>query len=240
MQGSVVVRTFSIAMIVIAVLGVVSAIDLISARNVGLRIQRITSRYLEIYGGVARVNVYSTEEAYRTRQYITEKTLGLHDEGSDRDSTVARLKELDSKVRENLRDARSAAAEELDSSDPLIDHAKLARIAERLAQIDIDERTHLNRQLKVIQAMDREDMSTFRESFGDIIKWRARYDDYIDQTRWMAFEAAQDAGEQVANFQKRSAFISVGLLALAGAITIIVAWFLSRTMVRLKSAEQRA
>lgn len=232
MRGSIVVRTFSMAMVLIAVLAVVSVIDLLAARNVGLRVQRITGSYLAMDGGVARADAYSTEEAYRTRQYIAAKTLGLHDPGSNPDATIADLKDLEGKIDESLADARDATVTEMYNSDPLIDQDALKRIAGRIARIQTNEHSDLVRQVDLIQAYDRGDKATFRQSFGDLAKWRAGYDEYLDATRWMVFHAAQDAGDHVARYQKKSAFFSVGLLALAGALTIVMAWFLSQKMVR--------
>ena len=232
MRGSVAVRTFSVAMVVVAVLVVVSVVDLLSARNVGLRVQRVTTSFLTIYGGVARANVYSTEQAYRTRQYIAEKSLGLHEEGSDRASTISRLRELDGKVGEALSNAENAMAIEAGDSDPLVDHATLTQIRERLARIGANEGSHLRRQVALIQALDSGDTANFQKSYSELTKWRAGYDDYIDATRWMVFHAAQDAGEHVAQYQKKNAFFSVGLLALAGALTIVMALFMSHKMVR--------
>ncbi len=232
MRISVATKIFSIAAVVIVAMAIVSLISLLSARNVGLGIQRVTSGYLTIYGGISRVNVYSTEEAYRTRQYITEKALGLHHAGSDFDSSVARLRVLDGLVKRNLAEARQTTARELANPDPLIDKATLARIDERLDRIETQESTHLQRQVALMQALQDGDMGAFQDRFDDLTKWRADYDSYIDQTRLMVFRAGQDAGRQVAAAQRRAMVFSVTLLALACALAIGAALLLSRQLVR--------
>ena len=231
MQISVATKIFAIAVIVIAAMTVVSFVNLASARDVGLGIQRITSGYLQVYDAAAQAHVYSTEQAYRMRQYIAAKALRLGHAGSERDATAKRLNWLDAQVQTSLAAARRITAQELKSHDPLVDKAQLARIDERLLRLETEERDHLPRQLKLLDAMERGDTATFNEGFSDLTKWRAGYDDYIDETRKMVFAAAHDAGQQVVQRQTRVTVFSVALLALAGALAVGMALVLSRQLV---------
>ncbi|HEX3367058.1 adenylate/guanylate cyclase domain-containing protein [Phenylobacterium sp.] len=232
MNVSVAAKIFLIAATVVVAMTIVSVVNLISSRNVSLGIQRITSGYLNIYGDAATINVYTTEEAYRTRQYILEKTLGLHHPGNDLPSTVARLQVLDDLVHKNLVEARRITARELSNPDPLVDKAQLARIDERLTWIENEEKSHLDRQVKLITALDHGDMAQFNEGFSDLTKWRANYDSYMDTTRSMVFAAASDAGRQVTVHQARAMDVSVALLTLACVLAIGTALVLARQLVR--------
>jgi class 3 adenylate cyclase len=232
MRLSVAAKIFSIAVMVIVAMAVVSGVNLISARNVADGIQRITGVYLEIYGAAARVNVYSNEEAYRTRQYITEKALGMHHAGSDRDATLARLRALDRVVQASLVDARARAAKELAETTGAAESAAMARIDERLARLQAQERDHLAVQTRLIDAYDRGDMAQFNERFDALTQWRAQYDPEVDQTRWMIFTAAREAGREVTRVQREATIFSVALLVLAGVLALGAALVLSRQLVR--------
>src|SRR3954470_23752436 len=143
MQSSIRKQILGIAVGLIVLMAIASVLSTVMARKVAHQLDELTTKYVEAYGHLARMNIRSLEQALALRRMVIAKMQSPPD-----DAGFADLQKVyEAKGREIGQEAEAARAQInaiIADVSTESDNARLARIDDRIDTVNMDLRRHLS------------------------------------------------------------------------------------------------
>ena len=220
-------RILAIAVGLIVLMAVTSVLSTVMTRKVAHQLDELSTKYVEAYGHLARMNVRSLEQALSVRRMVIAKTQSPPD-----DAVFAeRQKVYEAKGQEIEQEAQAARAlinAIIDDKSTDSDNARLGRIDDRIENVVSDLRRRLNEENKVlIPLLTAGNFAEVRASLTRADTLRDEFNQKVEQIRAdMMAQVRSDAVVTMRDQQKAIA-ISTILTVLAAILGLIFAIFVS-------------
>ena len=230
-------QIIGIAVGLIALMIITSALSMMMAGRVGHLLDELTTRYIPAYGNLARTDVRSLERALALRRMIIAKMAEPPDEAS----YAKYLSTFQTKSPEV--DQEAAAARKLivaiieDTSTPS-DNAALARIDSRIETAVSDLRRHLNDEdAQLLSRLEARDVAEVQHSLVRADALRDEFSQKIDAIRADMLGQVYASTATIKSDQQQTILISAIVTALAAilglAVSIIISTGITRPVRRL-------
>ncbi|HMM92708.1 MAG TPA: adenylate/guanylate cyclase domain-containing protein [Bradyrhizobium sp.] len=220
-------RILGIALGLIFLMAVTSAFSTVMTRNIAHQLDELSSRYVEAYGHLARMNVRSLEQALALRRMVIARMQSPPDDAG----FVERQKLYDAKgieVEKEAQAARDLINAIIDDTSTASDNARLGRIDDRIENVTTDIRRYLAEEYKTL--MSQLDAGNFPEARASLARSDAFRDEFTEKVesirKDMMAQVRSDA-EVTMRAQKTAIAISVVLTALASVLGLLFAMFVS-------------
>jgi class 3 adenylate cyclase len=225
-------KILGIAVGLIVLMAITSALSTVISRKVAHQLDELSTKYVEAYGHLARMNIRSLEQALALRRMVIAKMQSPPDEAGFAD----RQKIYEAKGLEIDREAEAARAlinAIIEDTTTDSDNAKLGRIDDRIDNVNKDLRRYLkeesDRLLSLFAA------GNFPEIRANLARTDALRDDFIKKTEEirsdMLGQVRSDAMVTMRD-QQRAITISVILTTLAAILGLTFSTFVSTGIAR--------
>jgi class 3 adenylate cyclase len=222
----------SIAVGLIILMIITSALSMVMAGKVGHLLDELTMRYIPAYGHLARMDIRSDERALALRRIIIAKM----QEPPDEARYAAQLKVFQAKSLEV--DQEAAAARKLvaaiieDISTPS-DNAALARIDSRIETAVSDLSQHLDDETaQLLARLDARDLPEVRRSLARVDSRHDEFNQKIDAIRRDMLAQVYLSTATIMRDQQRAIWISAIVTALAAILGLTVSIMISTNITR--------
>jgi hypothetical protein len=140
-------RILGIAIGLIFLMAITSALSTVMTRKIAHQLDELSSRYVEAYGHLARMNIRSLEQALALRRMVIAKMQSPPDDAG----FVERQKVYEAKGQEIEQEARAARTlinAIIEDTSTESDNARLGRIDDRIEHANGDLRRYLGEEYK--------------------------------------------------------------------------------------------
>ncbi len=139
-------RILGIALGLIVLMAVTSVLSTVMTRRIAHQLDELTTKYVEAYGHLARMNIRSLEQALALRRMVIAKMQSPPDiPGFAERQTVYETKGLE--IHQEAQAARALINAIIDDLSTPSDNARLGRIDDRIETVDNDLRRYLNEEI---------------------------------------------------------------------------------------------
>src|SRR5262245_12832432 len=225
-------KIVGIALGLIVLMVVTSALSIVMALTVGGLLDELTTKYVPAYGHLARTNVRSLERALALRRMVIAKMQTPPDEAG----YVARLKIFDDKGQDVAREA--AAARQLiasiiaDANTPS-DNVALARIDTRIEEAVTDLTRHMNEETAaLLSPLEARDFPEVRRALERVDGLRDEFNQKVDSIRADMLAQVSASSATIIRNQKHAILISAVVTALAAILGLVFALLVSSGITR--------
>jgi adenylate cyclase len=220
-------RILGIALGLIFLMAITSALSMVMTRKVAHQLDELSSRYVEAYGHLARMNVRSLEQALALRRMVIAKTQTPPD-----DTGFAERQKLyedkGSEVENEARAARVLINEIIDDTSTASDNARLGRIDDRIENVITDLRRYLAEEYnKLLSLLDAGNFVEARASLARSDAFRDEFTQKVESIRKDMMAQVRSDAEATMRDQKTAIAISVTLTILASVVGLLFALFVS-------------
>ncbi|MEH2525313.1 class 3 adenylate cyclase [Bradyrhizobium sp. AZCC 2176] len=225
-------RILGIALGLIFLMVVTSALSTVMTRKIAHQLDELTTKYVEAYGHLARMNVRSLEQAVVVRRMVVAKVQTPPDETAfANQQTVyeAKGREID----EEAQAARALIIAIIDDPTTVSDDAKLGRIENRIETVTSDLRRYLDEENKRMwPLLEAGNMMEVRASLGRADALRDEFNQKIEEIRLdMMGQVRSDASVTMRD-QQRAIVVSAIVTTLAAILGLTFALFVSTGITR--------
>ena len=171
-------RILGIALGLIFLMAITSALSTVMTRKIGHQLDELSSKYVEAYGHLARMNVRSLEQALALRRMFIAKVQTPPDEAG----FVERQKLYDAKgieVEEEAKAARALINAIIDDTSTASDNARLGRLDDRIENVITDLRRYLAEEYKKLLSLL--DAGNFVEARASLARSDAFRDEFTEK-----------------------------------------------------------
>jgi class 3 adenylate cyclase len=224
-------QIIGIAVGLIVLMACASILSMLMARQEGDRLEQLTTRYIPVYGHLARANIRSLERAAAFRRMVIDSILAPVDEprfAADRSVFDAKGAEV---VRE-LQAARTLVAGAIEQD--LFAHAKaLVRMDSRIEAVQSDYRRHLNEEIdRLLPLLGGGDSKSIADGLTRVDALRDELNLKLDGIRSEMLDVLRSDAVATLRNQHHVMLISVVLTALAALLGLVFATLVSTGMIR--------
>ena len=225
-------RILGIALGLIFLMVVISALSTVMTRKIAYQLDELTTRYVEAYGHLARMNVHSLEQAVVVRRMVIAKTQTPPDEAafaSQQTVYNAKGREID----EEAQAARALITAIIDDPTTVSDDANLGRIENRIETVTGDLRRYLDEEdMRMWPLLEAGNMAEVRASLARADALRDEFNHKIEVIRQeMMAQVRGDATVTMRN-QQRAIVVSAVVTTLAAVLGLTFAFFVSSGITR--------
>jgi class 3 adenylate cyclase len=220
-------RILGIAIGLIFLMAITSALSTVMTRKIAHQLDELTTKYVEAYGHLARMNVHSLEQAVVVRRMVVAKIQTPPDEtafASQQTVYEAKGKEID----EEAQAARALIIAIIDDTTTVSDDAKLGRIENRIETVTSDLRRYLDEESKRMwPLLEAGNMPEVRASLARADALRDEFNRKIEEVRQDMMEQVRIDATVTMRDQKRAIAVSAIVTALAAILGLTFALFVS-------------
>ncbi|WP_200941143.1 adenylate/guanylate cyclase domain-containing protein [Afipia sp. Root123D2] len=211
---------------------ITSAISMVLSSKVAHYLDELTSKYVQTYGHLSRMNVRSVEQALAVRQMAIAKMQSPPDDAA----YAERRKVYEAKgieVGQEADAARKLINEIIDDVTTVSDDAILARIDSRIESVNKDTRRYLDEENeRLFRIFESRDFEAMRTGLVRVDALRSDLNQKIDAIRSdMLREVRADAVVTMRN-QQRTIFVSAIVTGLAAILGLVVSILVSTGITR--------
>ncbi len=225
-------RILGIAIGLIFLMVIISALSTVMTRKIAHQLDELTTKYVEAYGHLARMNVRSLEQAVAVRRMVFIKIQAPPDETAFADQQTiyeAKGREID----QEAQAARALIIAIIDDPTTVSDDAKLGRIENRIETITSDLRRYLDEEHKRIwPQLDSGNMPEVRASLVRTDALRDEFNRKIEEIRHDMLEQVRSDAAVTMRDQQRAIVISAIVTMLAAILGLTFAFFVSTGITR--------
>ena len=222
----------SIAVGLIILMIITSALSMVMARKVGHLLDELTMRYIPAYGHLARTDIRLDERELALRRMIIAKMQEPSDEAgyaTQFNVFQARSSEVD----QEAAAARKLIAAIIEDVSTPSDNAALARIDIRIEMAVSDLTRHLNDEsAQLFAQLDARDLPEVRRSLARVDGFRDEFNQKIDQIRRDMLAQVYVSTATIMRDQQRAIWISAIVTALAAILGLTVSNMVSTGITR--------
>jgi class 3 adenylate cyclase len=224
-------QIIGIAIGLIVLMACASILSMLMAKQEGDRLEQLTTRYIPVYGHLARANIRSLERAAAFRRMVIDSILAPVDEprfAGDRSVFDAKGAEV---VRE-LQAARTLVAGAIEQD--VFAHAKaLVRMDSRIEAVQSDYRRHLNEEIdRLLPLLGAGDSKSIADGLRRVDALRDELNLKLDGIRSEMLDVLRSDAAATLRNQQQVILISVVLTALAALLGLVFATLVSTGMIR--------
>jgi class 3 adenylate cyclase len=225
-------KILGIAVGLIVLMAVTSVLSTVIARKVAHQLDELSSKYVEAYGHLARMNVHSLEQALALRRMVIAKMQSPPDEAA----FAERQKEYEADRVEIGKDAEAARAlinSIIDDITTDSDNAALGRIDDRIDIANSDLSRHLTEESDLLWPLfEARNFTEIRATLARADALRDEFNQKIEEIRRdMMAQVRADALVTMRD-QQRAIGISAVLTVLAAILGLLFSVFVSSSIER--------
>jgi adenylate cyclase len=230
-------KVFSVALVLMVLVGTVAWINASSTRQVDSLITSVNEVYMPAYGDLARSNVRAVEEGLFVRRLIINRLIAPDDH-----KALAELKaaadEKATQTQAELADARQLIGREITKRRSPEDIAQLSRLDARIEFLQTRHKEYEAARAAVEAAVEAGDTTAWGEKIQELDQVRALLNGELDHTRRDMMKLAAGFGQKVELAQASAArygliLLILGLVlgaAMAALIAAALVWPLRRLL----------
>lgn len=220
-------RILGIALGLIFLMAITSALSTVMTRKVAHQLDELSSKYVEAYGHLARMNVRSLEQALALRRMVIAKMQSPPDEAA----FAERQKVYEAKAGEIDQEAKAASAlinaiiaDETTASD----NARLGRIDDRIENVNGDLRRYLREEYeRLLSRLEAGNFADVRSSLARNDELRDEFSQKVEQIRMDMMDQVRADAVVTMRDQQTAIMISLILTVLAAVIGLLFSLFIS-------------
>jgi class 3 adenylate cyclase len=220
-------RIIGIALGLIFLMAITSALSTVMTRRIAHQLDELSSKYVEAYGHLARMNVRSLEQALALRRMV----IASMQTPPDQAGFIERQKLYEAKgieVEQEAQAARALINAIINDPSTVSDDARLGRIDDQIENVINDLRRYLSEEYQRLLPLL--DASHFPEATASLTRTDALRDEFTQKVenirKEMMAQVRRDA-ELTMRDQKSTIAISMVLTALASILGLFFAVFVS-------------
>jgi len=220
-------RILGIAIGLIFLMAITSALSTVMTRKIAHQLDEFSSKYVEAYGHLARMNVRSLEQALALRRMAISKMQMPPDHAgfAERQNIYEGMwKEID----QEAKAARALINAIIDDSSTESDNAKLGRIDDRIEHVSSDLRRYLDDEYKRLLPLL--EAGNFTQAGTSLMRSDALRDEFnrkIDEIRSDMLAQVRADAKVTMRDQNTAIVISVILTVLASVVGLLFSFFVS-------------
>ncbi|NOJ48729.1 adenylate/guanylate cyclase domain-containing protein [Bradyrhizobium archetypum] len=225
-------RILGIALGLIVLMAITSVLSTVMTKRIAHQLDELTTKYVEAYGHLARMNVRSLEQAVVVRRMVIARMQTPSDKAAFADQQIlyeAKGREID----QEAQAARVLINAIINDPTTVSDDAKLGRIDNRIETVTSDLRRYLDEENKRMwPQLDAGNMPEVRASLVRADALRDEFNRKIEEIRQdMMAQVRSDAALTMRD-QQRAIAISAIVTALAAILGLTFAVFVSSGIIR--------
>jgi adenylate cyclase len=232
LRGSIRNKIVSIAIGLIILMVITSALSIVMAGTVGQLLDELTNKYVPAYSHLARANIRSLERALALRQMVIAKLQTPPDEADYTD----RLRLFEAKgpqVDEEAQAARQLINAIIDDASTPSDNAALGRLDDRIDSAINDLRRHLNDEnARLIAELNAANFAAVRTLLMEADQLRGEFNQKMDGVRADMLKQVYASAATVISDQRQAVLISIMVTGLAALLGFVFAFLVSGGITR--------
>ena len=220
-------RILGIALGLIFLMAITSALSMVMTRKIAHQLDEFSSKYVEAYGHLARMNIRSLEQALALRRLMISRMQSPPDEPAMADQR----KIYEAKGQEIEQEAQAARAlinAIIDDTSTASDNARLGRIDDRIERVTSDLHRYLGEEYKrLLMLLEAGNIAEARVSVARTDALRDDLNQRIEVIRTDMLALVRGDAVMTMRDQQTAIVISVVLTLLAGILGLIFSLFIS-------------
>jgi class 3 adenylate cyclase len=225
-------KIVSIAVGLIILMVITSALSIVMAGTVGHLLDELTHKYIPAYGDLARAEVRSLERGLALRQMVIAKMQSPPDDATYADRLRV-FEEKDPQVDQEAEAARKLINSIIDDTSTPSDNAALGRIDDRIDNAVNELRRHLNEVDKqLLDALNAQNFAVVKTSLVQADELRGEFNQKIEGIRADMLSQVFASASTVISNQEKTILISIFVTGLAAAVGFVFAFLVSGGITR--------
>ena len=225
-------RILGIAVGLIVLMAITSVLSTVMTRKVAHQLDELSTKYVEAYGHLARMNVRSLEQALAVRRMVIAKTQSPPDEAAFADQQniyQSKGQEID----QEAQAARALINAIIEDTSTDSDNARLGRLDDRIENVVSDLRRHLSEENKrLFPLLAAGNSAEVRASLIRADTLRDEFNQKVEDIRKdMLVQVRSDAVVTMRD-QQKAIIISMIVTVLAAVVGLIFSLFVSTGITR--------
>ena len=209
LRGSIRNKIVGIAIGLIILMVITSALSIVMAGTVGHLLDELTNKYIPAYGHLARADIRSVERGLALRQMVIAKMENPPDEAA----YAERLKvfeETDPQMDQEAQAARKLINSIIDDKITPSDNIALARLDDRIETAVNELRRHLNEDdAHLLEELKAQDFTAVRARLAQVDELRAEFNRKLDNIRGDMLAQVYASAATVIGGQRQTVVISI-------------------------------
>jgi class 3 adenylate cyclase len=216
-------RILGIALGLIILMATTAVLSTVMTRKIAHQLDELTSKYVEAYGHLARMNVRSLEQALAVRRMVIAKMQSPPDQTAFADQQkIYEAKGLD--IDKEAQSARGLINAIIDDTSTDSDNARLGRIDDRIENITNDLRRYLSEENKrLMPLIDAGNTAEVRGSLTRADALRDEFNKKVEEIRSEMMAQVRADATVTMRDQQRAILISLILTVLAAVLGLVFA-----------------
>ena len=225
-------KIVSIAVGLIVLMVITSALSMLMAARVGQLLDELTTKYVPAYSHLARMNVRSLERALALRRMVIAKMQIPPDE-TDYAARLKMFEQNGPEIDQESEAARKLIIAIIDDVSTPSDNAALARIETRIDAASNDLRRRMNQEIsQLLSHLEARDFAEVRLGLARVDSLRDEFNQKIDTIRADMLKQVIASASTAMGGQRRAIVISAIVTALAAIVGLAVATLVSSGITR--------
>jgi len=225
-------RILGIAIGLIFLMAITSALSTVMTRKIAHQLDELSSKYVEAYGHLVRMNIRSLEQALALRRMVIAKMQSPPDEAGFAD----RQKAYEAMAREIEQEAQAARAlinAIIDDLSTESDNARLGRIDDRIEHVTTDLGRYLGEEYKrLLPLLEARNFAEARASLARSDTLRDEFNKKVEEIRTDMLTQVRADAKITMRDQQTAIVISAILTLLAGVLGLMFSLFISTGITR--------
>ena len=220
-------RILGIALGLIFLMAITSALSTVMTRKIAHQLDEFSSKYVEAYGHLARMNVRSLEQALALRRMVIAKMQSPPDEAGFAERQKA-YEAMALQLEQEAQAARALINAIIDDTSTDSDNARLGRIDDRIENVTSDLGRYLGEEYKrLLMLLQARNFEGARVSLARCDELRDAFNRKVEEIRTdMLAQVRADATVTMRN-QNAAIVVSVILTVLASVVGLLFSFFVS-------------
>jgi class 3 adenylate cyclase len=225
-------RILGIAIGLILLMAITSALSTVMTRKIAHQLEEFSTKYVEAYGHLARMNIRSLEQALAMRRMVITKMQSPPDDAGFAD----RQKAYEAKGQEIDQEAQAARAlinAIIDDTSTASDNARLGRIDDRIEHVNGDLRRYLSEEYKrLLSLLEAGNFQAARSSLILSDTFRDEFNQKVEEIRTDMMAQVRSDSVVTMRDQQTAIAISAILTVLAAILGLMFSLFISTGITR--------
>jgi adenylate cyclase len=220
-------RIIGIALGLIFLMAITSALSTVMTRKIAHQLDEFSSKYVEAYGHLARMNVRSLEQALALRRMVIAKMQMPPDEAGFLERQKA-YEAMGLEIEKEAQAARTLINAIIEDTSTVSDNARLGRIDDRIENVTNDLARYLRDEYKrLLSLLEARNFSEARSSLARSDELRDEFNRKVDEIRGDMLGQVRADAKITMRDQQTAIVISVILTILASVLGLLFAMFVS-------------
>ena len=208
-------------------MAITSALSTVMTRKVAHQLDELSTKYVEAYGHLARMNVRSLEQALALRRMVIAKMQSPPDEAGFADRQKA-YEAMAQQIEQEAQAARALINAIIDDLSTESDNARLGRIDDRIEHVTSDLGRYLGEEYKrLLSLLEARNFAEARVSLARSDTLRDEFNQKVEEIRSDMLAQVRADAKATMRDQNTAIIISVILTVLASVVGLLFSLFVS-------------